>query len=251
MHVLFRFSSTHFCILCQSTTLFGHQSLATRTNATLIVIGRLGEAALSWRRNGQLSHAHMFLVVGSVICTIRRTVRETCFLPFFLSSADLLCAKWQDGKWYRAVMTKFKDRNLMTVRYIDFGNEEDVVRDRMCPFPRSLLAHPIYCLPCRLDGAHDYQMLQSFQDRDLEMEMVRVENKVPLWFAFCSGVGNLLSRCCSSFFVFRPHEAECQVVWSGGVIVASSWWCLLKYPLPFPGPDPPPSSLETSPPLPT
>ncbi len=46
----------------------------------------------------------------------------------FTACVGLLCAARfsQDGKWYRASVTRYLGNHSVTVKYVDYGNSEDV-----------------------------------------------------------------------------------------------------------------------------
>uniref|UniRef100_A0A8C5M999 Tudor domain containing 6 n=1 Tax=Leptobrachium leishanense TaxID=445787 RepID=A0A8C5M999_9ANUR len=56
-----------------------------------------------------------------------------------------------DDNWYRAMVTNL-DKDQITVRYVDYGDEETVHLDRLRRLPGCLIDVPVQAFPCRLAG---------------------------------------------------------------------------------------------------
>ncbi|XP_053567114.1 tudor domain-containing protein 6 [Bombina bombina] len=57
----------------------------------------------------------------------------------------------EDDNWYRAVVTKI-EADIVTVRFIDYGNEDTVHKERVQKLPNRLLTIPPQAFPCCLSG---------------------------------------------------------------------------------------------------
>ncbi len=64
----------------------------------------------------------------------------------------MVCAKFSDGQWYRAMITKMIGGNMMFVEYIDYGNTDKVSRKDVMAFDPSLKEFPIILVKSCLNG---------------------------------------------------------------------------------------------------
>ncbi|XP_043918559.1 tudor domain-containing protein 6, partial [Protopterus annectens] len=72
--------------------------------------------------------------------------------PYAFSVCDACIVKCaEDDQWYRAVIKGLKEDSL-SVRFIDYGNEEVVIQDQICPIPSEILSIPVQAFPCCLEG---------------------------------------------------------------------------------------------------
>ncbi|KAK2183308.1 hypothetical protein NP493_317g02007 [Ridgeia piscesae] len=69
-------------------------------------------------------------------------------------TGELICAKFsEDNAWYRAEVIEVKGRNDgARVRFVDYGNVEDVNVASMSALPDALLSYPAMGVKCRLSG---------------------------------------------------------------------------------------------------
>ncbi|XP_075454630.1 tudor domain-containing protein 6 isoform X4 [Ascaphus truei] len=56
----------------------------------------------------------------------------------------------EDDNWYRAIVTKVEAD--ITVRFVDYGNEETVTKERVQQLPNQLAMIPVQAFPCCLSG---------------------------------------------------------------------------------------------------
>ena len=80
---------------------------------------------------------------------------------------ELICAKFSaDGTWYRAEVLQVKGE-VSCVRFIDYGNTDDVTAPSMSAWSDSLLAYPVMGVKCRLEGVGtapwDESVMKPFQ----------------------------------------------------------------------------------------
>ncbi|XP_043533014.1 tudor domain-containing 6 isoform X2 [Chiloscyllium plagiosum] len=61
------------------------------------------------------------------------------------------CKYCEDGQWYRAEVKKVKG-NIISLQYVDYGNEDDVGIEQMKKMPKELLKIPTQSFPCCLSG---------------------------------------------------------------------------------------------------
>ena len=84
------------------------------------------------------------------IMTAMETLDYSEALPVHLVEVGVLCAGCftQDDNWYRAVIEEVQSSDQIRVRYIDYGNEEVVPRNRLAELPPSLLAYKAQLMHC-------------------------------------------------------------------------------------------------------
>jgi hypothetical protein len=72
---------------------------------------------------------------------------------FHPEKGELCCAKFlEDDLWYRAAVEKVEVGGTITVRFVDFGNAENVTAREVKPIPRSFLSLPLVAVQCQLSG---------------------------------------------------------------------------------------------------
>uniref|UniRef100_H3ARN7 Tudor domain containing 6 n=1 Tax=Latimeria chalumnae TaxID=7897 RepID=H3ARN7_LATCH len=57
----------------------------------------------------------------------------------------------KDNRWYRAIIKGIND-NLLSIRFVDYGNEDEVSREQIRPISSELLKIPVQAFPCSLAG---------------------------------------------------------------------------------------------------
>ncbi|XP_063077520.1 tudor domain-containing protein 1 [Engraulis encrasicolus] len=73
-----------------------------------------------------------------------------CFKP---APGTICCALYsEDNQWYRAKVVKVSSEGRASVRFIDYGNVEEVDLGRLMPIAPELLALPAQGIPCTLAG---------------------------------------------------------------------------------------------------
>lgn len=88
-------------------------------------------------------------------------------------NGELICAKFsEDNTWYRAEVIQVKGHGEGAhVRFIDYGNVDDVGAENMSALPEALLAYPVMGVKCLLEGVGptapgcqwDESLLKPFQ----------------------------------------------------------------------------------------
>ncbi|KAM4694432.1 tudor domain-containing protein 6 [Discoglossus pictus] len=79
------------------------------------------------------------------------SIEDTSFL-LNIAIGSLCNVKYsEDDYWYRAIATKI-EADLVTVRFVDYGNEETVSKERIRELTSDLAAVPFQSFPCRLSG---------------------------------------------------------------------------------------------------
>ena len=64
---------------------------------------------------------------------------------------DIVCAKFSaDGRWYRAEIVRVVTSENIRIRFVDYGNEEEVNRRNINPFSNSLLKYRVFAVKCGL-----------------------------------------------------------------------------------------------------
>ncbi|XP_048387280.2 tudor domain-containing protein 6-like [Stegostoma tigrinum] len=61
------------------------------------------------------------------------------------------CKYCEDGQWYRAEVKKVNG-NMLSLQYVDYGNEDDVGIEQVKKMPKELLKIPTQSFPCCLSG---------------------------------------------------------------------------------------------------
>jgi len=69
----------------------------------------------------------------------------------FLEKGTPCIAQYSDLNWYRAIVLEPRD-GFATVKFIDFGNIDDVILEDIRVSPGEMLEEPVFCVECRLDG---------------------------------------------------------------------------------------------------
>ncbi|XP_059837816.1 tudor domain-containing 6 [Hypanus sabinus] len=122
-----------------------------------------------------------------------------------ISIGDSCACKYsEDDLWYRAEVKNING-NMLTLQYVDYGNEDDVELEQVKRIPKELLKIPTQCFPCSLfgydlskgcwkDGAMD--VLVEFSNHLLNISVIENER----------GKGN------ASFL------SHVQVQYAGGII---------------------------------
>ena len=107
---------------------------------------------------------------------------EVCFAD------SLCCAKFtEDGKWYRACVTKVLSDSQVEVKFVDYGNSEIVTVESIKMLKPELLEYPVQAIKCRFDGskgvwtAADVKKFEAcVLDKPLHIEFTRQEDSS--WF---------------------------------------------------------------------
>ncbi|XP_072107396.1 tudor domain-containing protein 6-like [Mobula birostris] len=122
-----------------------------------------------------------------------------------ISIGDSCACKYsEDDLWYRAEVKNING-NMVTLQYVDYGNEDNVGLEQVKRIPKELLKIPTQCFPCSLfgydlskgswkDGAVD--VLVEFSDQLLNISVIENEH----------GKGN------------APFLSHVQVQYAGGTI---------------------------------
>ncbi|CAL1279712.1 unnamed protein product [Larinioides sclopetarius] len=66
------------------------------------------------------------------------------------TKGDLVCAKSNDGCWYRASVQSTFIKDLVKVFFIDYGNCEDVPPENIQCLPEDVLKFPVFCVPVKI-----------------------------------------------------------------------------------------------------
>ena len=92
---------------------------------------------------------------------------------------QLVCARFsEDGVWYRARVVGFPSLSQYLVRFLDYGNVEEVGVLAVLPVTEELLKLPALAIHCALQGTKEKEGgLEGVVDEDVEFKR-QVENKV-------------------------------------------------------------------------
>ncbi|XP_073250935.1 tudor domain-containing protein 7-like [Porites lutea] len=107
----------------------------------------------------------------------------------FVSSPQkdkIVCAKCSDGAWYRAVVSKVLPDRQVEVKYVDYGNTEELPISSLRQPTRSI-SHvnslPFQALECRLEGTEQKPLTEDqaieITERNVLLEVVEVSD-VPI-----------------------------------------------------------------------
>lgn len=94
---------------------------------------------------------------------------------------SVCCAKFsQDEMWYRAEVLS-SDMSKVKVRFLDYGNLDEVENSSLKAVPEVMLKEPFYCLSCRLIGCSELSeedvayLLEQTTDKKVSVEFVGKE----------------------------------------------------------------------------
>ncbi|KAL4613012.1 tudor domain-containing protein 1 isoform X1 [Arapaima gigas] len=90
---------------------------------------------------------------------------------------SVCCSRFsEDGQWYRTRVLDYSTEGHAHVRYIDFGNVEEVELSCLRPIPPTLLRLPVQAIPCALSGVKPE--LQTWTDTTLHTLRLLVANRI-------------------------------------------------------------------------
>ncbi|XP_064604917.1 uncharacterized protein LOC135470098 [Liolophura sinensis] len=112
---------------------------------------------------------------------------EGCPALTTAATGDCCCAKFsQDEMWYRAEVVS-SDSSKVTVRFLDYGNLDEVDRSSLKAIPEEMLKEPFYCLTCRLIGCSELSeadvayLLEHTTDKTVYVEFANKEEPYQIY----------------------------------------------------------------------
>uniref|UniRef100_UPI00398E6E3C tudor domain-containing protein 6-like isoform X2 n=1 Tax=Pristiophorus japonicus TaxID=55135 RepID=UPI00398E6E3C len=130
------------------------------------------------------------------------------------------CKYGEDGQWYRAEVKKING-SIISLQYVDYGNEDDVGIQQVKKLPKELLKIPTQSFPCCLsgydlskgswkDGAMD--ALLHLSDQLLKVTVIENEcgnSSTPsLLYVHIQYVGGIINDLMR--YLWNPHTDECD-----------------------------------------
>uniref|UniRef100_A0A4X2K8I5 Tudor domain containing 6 n=1 Tax=Vombatus ursinus TaxID=29139 RepID=A0A4X2K8I5_VOMUR len=77
----------------------------------------------------------------------------------------------EDGRFYRGLVTDVLEGDLISVRFVDFGNAVNFGRNALWNIPGDLLNVNMQCFPCCLSGYNVLEGICSFEENDYFYEI--------------------------------------------------------------------------------
>ncbi|XP_044145132.1 tudor domain-containing protein 6 [Bufo gargarizans] len=97
----------------------------------------------------QLSTADIDSLASQVQEAGEQSIKSDDFIDSLKIGSPCNVVFSEDDNWYRAIVTRL-EAGLVTVRFIDYGNEDSVGRDQIKQLPDSLIQIPPQAFPCCL-----------------------------------------------------------------------------------------------------
>ncbi|XP_053316445.1 tudor domain-containing protein 6 [Spea bombifrons] len=144
------------------------------------------------------------------------SIVDDCFISAIEVGSPCNVMYSDDNNWYRAAVTRI-EAGLITVRFVDYGNEETVKADHVRQLPSALTTIPVVAFPCCLagfnlsDGCWNSDANTFFYNRVTEdsLEITVVGIQPP-------GIGNIPMVSVSAKYKGEDINEEMRPFWCVG-----------------------------------